>query len=52
MKDLNKMIGTIMKQTGFNYEFIMNGLSLKEFEDLYFGCRLKEKLDKKKFRDG
>jgi hypothetical protein len=47
VKDFNKMIGTIMKETGFNYEFIVNGLSLEEFEDLYLKCRLKEKLDKK-----
>jgi hypothetical protein len=43
MKELNKMIGTIMKETGFNYEFIVE-LPYQRFVDLYLECRLKEKL--------
>ncbi|MGX1902010.1 hypothetical protein ACT3HK_11750 [Thermolongibacillus altinsuensis] len=51
MKELNKMIGTIMKETGFNYEFIVNGLSLKEFEDLYLECSKEELVSKKQETD-
>jgi hypothetical protein len=46
MKELNKMIGMIMEQTGFNYEFIVE-LPYREFVDLYLKCRLKEKLARK-----
>ncbi|MCG6796365.1 hypothetical protein [Geobacillus sp. YHL] len=51
MKDLNKMIGTIMKETGFNYEFIVNGLTLKEFEDLYLECSKEELVSEKQKTD-
>lgn len=38
------MIGTIMKETGFNYEFIVK-LPFEEFVDLYLECHFKEKRD-------
>lgn len=46
MKNLNKMIGTIMKETGFNYEFIVE-LPFQKFVDLYLECCFKEKRDYK-----
>jgi hypothetical protein len=51
MKELNKMIGTIMKETGFNYEFIVNGLSLNDFEALYLECSKEELVSKKQETD-
>jgi len=51
VKDFNKMIGTIMKETGFNYEFVVNGLTLKEFEDLYLECSKEELVSEKQKTD-
>jgi hypothetical protein len=51
MKEINKMIGTIMKETGFNYEFIVNGLSLNDFEALYLECSREELVSKKQETD-
>ena len=34
-KEINKIVGKVMEATGFNYDMVINTLSLKEITDIY-----------------
>ena len=45
-KELNKIVGKTMELTGYNYEFVMNKMSLSEIKDLYIQNKADEILHK------